>query len=621
MVARETGGVHVSQSCSPRPWPPPRRSRRRYAIPRRGDLAERRPGRRGRERRPLRVRGRAASASWWSAAARTARSSRPIDPCPTCFYAGLGLVAGRPGAGLRRLQPQGPDRHPGGGPRRQGRARSLGLRGPARRRRAGRRTARRWRCWPPTGRASRPAPPRPARPWSARSAARPTSSASPSCPRSAGGRAEVPSRPPTPSSTSTTGPPTARASWPPRPRATATTTGGSPSWRRSASTARSARSPRRGVQMKFPRVSPDGRTVAFIGGLHARLRPDRRRPLDRALRAAATAVDRTPGFKGSFTSLIWRGKALFATAIVGDHNARPDRRSGHRRDQDPALRPGRPSRPATARSRSARDGKLDGRRRPRTSPPRRTSARARSAAPRQITHDNDALAPQVTARSVTWKNEGFDVQGWLTGPRDRRARQDLSDDRRWCTAARARRSQPTYMWKGTTNDLVAARLLRLPAQPARLLRPGRGLHQGQRQGLRRRRPARHPGRRRRGGEGRPRRRQAPGRLRPLLRRLHDHVDGHPLQPLQGRAWPAPASPTGSATTARTASTSGWSRSSATTAYNDPAAYDRFSPIRYIKAAKTPTFIYVGERDVECPPAQSLEFHAWPATPWACPTAW
>jgi len=45
-----------------------------------------------------------------------------------------------------------------------------------------------------------------------------------------------------------------------------------------------------------------------------------------------------------------------------------------------------------------------------------------------------------------------------------------------------------------------------------------------------------------------------------------------------------------------------------TVYEDASVYDRLSPIRYIKAAKTPTFIYVGERDVECPPAQSLEFH-------------
>jgi dipeptidyl aminopeptidase/acylaminoacyl peptidase len=42
-------------------------------------------------------------------------------------------------------------------------------------------------------------------------------------------------------------------------------------------------------------------------------------------------------------------------------------------------------------------------------------------------------------------------------------------------------------------------------------------------------------------------------------------------------------------------------------YDDPAIYDKLSPIRYIKNAQTPTFIYVGELDVECPAAQSLEF--------------
>jgi dipeptidyl aminopeptidase/acylaminoacyl peptidase len=44
-----------------------------------------------------------------------------------------------------------------------------------------------------------------------------------------------------------------------------------------------------------------------------------------------------------------------------------------------------------------------------------------------------------------------------------------------------------------------------------------------------------------------------------------------------------------------------------TMYDDPAVYRAASPIESIKAAQTPTFIYVGERDVECPPAQSLEF--------------
>jgi dipeptidyl aminopeptidase/acylaminoacyl peptidase len=43
------------------------------------------------------------------------------------------------------------------------------------------------------------------------------------------------------------------------------------------------------------------------------------------------------------------------------------------------------------------------------------------------------------------------------------------------------------------------------------------------------------------------------------------------------------------------------------AYDDFAAYRAVSPIESIKAAKTPTLIYVGERDLETPPPQSLEF--------------
>lgn len=44
-----------------------------------------------------------------------------------------------------------------------------------------------------------------------------------------------------------------------------------------------------------------------------------------------------------------------------------------------------------------------------------------------------------------------------------------------------------------------------------------------------------------------------------------------------------------------------------TAYDDPAAHMRSSPMTYIKQAKTPTLILVGERDGECPPPQSYEF--------------
>jgi len=44
-----------------------------------------------------------------------------------------------------------------------------------------------------------------------------------------------------------------------------------------------------------------------------------------------------------------------------------------------------------------------------------------------------------------------------------------------------------------------------------------------------------------------------------------------------------------------------------TAYDDPAVYAKSSPINFITQARTPTLVVVGERDVECPAPQSFEF--------------
>lgn len=43
-------------------------------------------------------------------------------------------------------------------------------------------------------------------------------------------------------------------------------------------------------------------------------------------------------------------------------------------------------------------------------------------------------------------------------------------------------------------------------------------------------------------------------------------------------------------------------------YADPAAYARASPMTFIRNVKTPVLAYVGAQDIECPPAQTLEFH-------------
>ena len=42
-------------------------------------------------------------------------------------------------------------------------------------------------------------------------------------------------------------------------------------------------------------------------------------------------------------------------------------------------------------------------------------------------------------------------------------------------------------------------------------------------------------------------------------------------------------------------------------YDDPAVYEKSSPVRFIKNVKTPTLVIVGERDAECPASQSYEF--------------
>jgi dipeptidyl aminopeptidase/acylaminoacyl peptidase len=43
------------------------------------------------------------------------------------------------------------------------------------------------------------------------------------------------------------------------------------------------------------------------------------------------------------------------------------------------------------------------------------------------------------------------------------------------------------------------------------------------------------------------------------------------------------------------------------AYDDPAVYAQSSAINFIRNVRTPTFSYAGERDIECPAAQTQEF--------------
>jgi dipeptidyl aminopeptidase/acylaminoacyl peptidase len=357
------------------------------------------------------------------------------------------------------------------------------------------------------------------------------------------------------------------------------------------------------VQIKFPRVSPDGRTVAFIGGLHSDFGPVGG-DLYTVPFAGGSAVDRTPNYKGSLSSLIWREKALFATAVVGDQNALIT--------VDPATGATRTllSAPETfsagdGRVSISRDGKvLAGVGEDFTTGPH--IAAGSLSAPKTITHENDGLTAQVSARSITWKNEGFDVQGWLLGPatvEPGKTYPMIVEVHGGPSAA----TQPSYTWKGTAYDLVAHGYYVFLPNPRGSFGQGEAFTKANVKDF--------------GG----------GDLRDILAGV-DAVEkvapvddkrlgvyGHSYGGFM-TMWTVTHSQRFKAAVAG-AGIANWVSYYGqngidqwmvpffgSTVYDDPSVYDRLSPIRSIKAARTPTFIYVGERDVECPPAQSLEFH-------------
>jgi dipeptidyl aminopeptidase/acylaminoacyl peptidase len=359
-----------------------------------------------------------------------------------------------------------------------------------------------------------------------------------------------------------------------------------------------------GVQMKWPKVSPDGRTVTFIAGLHSDFGPTGG-DLWTAPFAGGAATDRTPNYKGSLTSLAWRGQTLYATAIEGDHNAvlTVDPASGATRTLFSGV--------VTLSSGEGKvslsaDGKLmAGVSEDFTTPPHIGAGPI--AGPHQITHENDALTPQVTARSVSWKNEGFNVQGWLTGPLN------PVPGKKYpmivlVHGGPSSAVQPTYMWKGTTNDLVQHGFYVFQANPRGSFGQGEAFTKANVKDF--------------GG----------GDLRDILAGV-DAVEK--VAPIDDKRLGVYGHSYGGYMTMWTVTHSNRFKAGVagagiadwvsyygenginqwmvpffgTTAYKDPAAYDKFSPIRYINAAKTPTFIYVGERDVECPADQSLQFHA------------
>ncbi|HEX8603719.1 MAG TPA: S9 family peptidase, partial [Pseudoduganella sp.] len=362
------------------------------------------------------------------------------------------------------------------------------------------------------------------------------------------------------------------------------------------------------TQLNLPRVSPDGQTVAYIGGLMSdfgSIGGD----LYTVPLAGGEPRNITPGFKGTFNSLAWKKSGLVGSALMGDQLSvlTVDAASGETKKHWSSA--------VTAAG--GTDGRLsfstDGRRvagavEDFTSAPRLVAGPLAQA--EQVTRDNNALAAQVTVQNVAWVNEGFSNQGWLVGPLQRPAGKKypmvVQVHGGPASAVTPRYISPGEAGNSNVRALVDAGYFVFMPNPRGSFGQGQAFAGANRRDF--------------GG----------GDLRDILSGVDAvekvaPVDGSRLG-LMGHSyggfmtmWGVTHSTRFKAAVAG-AGVANWISYYGqngidqwmvpffgATMYDDPAIYRKLSPIEYVKDAKTPTLVYVGERDVETPAAQSMEF--------------
>ncbi len=357
------------------------------------------------------------------------------------------------------------------------------------------------------------------------------------------------------------------------------------------------------TQVNFPRVSPDGRTVAFIGGLMSDFGSIGGDvwtvPFE-----GGEATNLTPDYRGSFTSLVWNAGGLRATALLSDQAAIVP--------IDPAKGPAEPL--WTARtSIAAGDAEVA------------FSARGAMATvaqdfehgpaifagpvshPVQISHDNDGYAPIVVSRSLTWKSGGHDVQGWLIAPHKAPANGVAKAPMITIVhGGPASASTPQFVWQGTNAALIGAGYWLFYPNPRGSYGQGEAFTAANRRDF--------------GG----------GDLKDVVAGIDAVEQVAPIDDqrlgLMGGSYGGFMSMWANTQTHRfkaiwaAAGLSNWVSYYGTNGINtwmtpyfgkpmyaDQAAYWNVSAVQFIAQAKTPTLITVGERDIEVPPTQSVEY--------------
>jgi dipeptidyl aminopeptidase/acylaminoacyl peptidase len=280
-------------------------------------------------------------------------------------------------------------------------------------------------------------------------------------------------------------------------------------------------------QLTLPVVSPDGKQVAFIGGLMSDFDAVSGdafvMPLDEP---HAVARDITPGWTVSVISLGWgcRAGTLRAGLQAGsetqmvtladtpaaaplsiDHSSEEQLQGG---DEFVSVAC-KADRIATIHQSYAAPEEI---------------AVGPMAQWHDITNVNAGVMAPAAAKTlpIAWQHDGFKEQGWLLLPQQPAPPAGLPMITIVHGGPGAAHT-PFFIGPGLIRDTLAAGYA---AQSARQLRPGPRVHHGDRSRHGPRRPRRHPRRRRCGRARGTNRRSSPGHRRLELWRLHVHVRRH-----------------------------------------------------------------------------------------------
>ena len=359
------------------------------------------------------------------------------------------------------------------------------------------------------------------------------------------------------------------------------------------------------LQLNAPRVSPDGTTIAFISGIMSDFGSVGGDVYTVPVQGGA-AIDVTPGMAASANSLGWVGRndRLTFTALKGDKAALETVDLATKSIATEWSAPMAIGGDGSMRISLSRDGSIAA-----LTLQDFEHAAEIYAGPvgkwTAITRDNAAIAPTVRATSVNWTNDGFSVQGWLLAPRA------LAPGKKYPMIVSIHGGPsaaygPSFVGRGTTKDLIDRGYFVFEPNPRGSYGQGEKFTQANVKDF------------------------GYGDLRDILTGI-DAVEK--IAPIDDARLGVTGFSYGGYMTMWTVTQTHRFKAAAAGAgianwqsyygengidkwmipffgasvYDDPAVYAKSSPITFIKNVKTPTFVFVGERDVECPAPQSFEF--------------